>query len=130
MYKAIYASAWDLADDGRDATLERIRTAGVNAITLAASEPLGGTPYQDAAGRRASSPAGGMVHFRDRPERYSHIKPQVHPMVRECDALAELQHAAPDLSRANWVAGCLDPPSDVRAGAAPIRAALEALESA
>jgi hypothetical protein len=111
VYKAIYAFARDLADDGRDAALERIRESGANTVTLAASEPAGRTPCQDAAGGRASSPAPGMVHFRARPERYGHIKPRVHPMVRECDALAELQRAAPDLGRAAWVAGCLDAPS-------------------
>ena len=54
-----------------------------------------------------------MVLFRARPERYGHIKPQVHPMVREWDALAELQRAASDLGRAARMAGCLDVPSDV-----------------
>jgi hypothetical protein len=113
MYKAIYASAWDLAGDGREAALERIRETGVNTITFAASQPVGPTPYQDAAGEQASTPAAGTVQFRARPERYGHIKPKVHPLVRECDALAELQRAAPDLGRAAWVAGCLDAPSDV-----------------
>ena len=87
MYKAIYASAWDLADDGRDAALESIRETGVNTVTLAVSQP--------------------------RPERYGHLKPRVHPMVRESDALTELQRAASDLDRAVWVESCLDTPSDV-----------------
>jgi hypothetical protein len=113
MYKAIYASAWDLADDGRDAALERIRESGVNTITLGVSQPAGPTPHLYAPGGRASSSPDGTVHFRARPERYGHIKPQVHPRVRECDPLAELQRAAPDLDRAAWVAGCLDVPLDV-----------------
>jgi hypothetical protein len=84
MYKAIYASAWDLVDDGWNAALERIRETGVNTITLAASQPAGPTPYPYATGAaRASPPAAGTVHFRARPERYGHIKPQVHPMARE-----------------------------------------------
>ena len=113
MYKAIYTSAWDLADDGRDAALESIRETGANTITFAASEPVGRTPYQDAAGSQVSSPAARTVHFRARPERYGHLKPRVHPVVSEWDALAELQRAAPDLGRAAWLAGCLDAPSDV-----------------
>jgi hypothetical protein len=108
MYKAIYASAWDVADEGRDFAIERIRETGINTITLGAGQLAGRTP-----GGQASSPGAGTVYFRARPERYGHIKPQVHPMVGECDALAELQRAAPDLGRAAWVAGCLDAPSDV-----------------
>ena len=73
-------------DDGWNAALERIRETGVNTITLAASQPAGPTPYHHATGARASSPAAGTVRSRARPERYGHIKPQVHPMARECDA--------------------------------------------
>jgi hypothetical protein len=115
MYKGIYASARDLAVDVWDAALERIRETGVNTITLAASQPAGPTPYPETAGGGASSPAAGMVHFRARPERYGHIKPQVHPMAGECDAFAELQRAAPDLGRAAWVSSCLDAPLDAHA---------------
>ena len=110
MYKAIYASAWDLVDEGLDQALEHIRACGANTVTLAATQPAGACP-------RPARPAGvdaadGTVYFRARPERYGHIKPQVHPVVSDCDALAELQRAAPDLGRAAWVASCLDAPSD------------------
>lgn len=104
MYKAVYASVWDLAEDGLDSALERIRETGGNTITLAAAPPGGPTPRPYGPGGRASSPAAGAVHFRARPERYGHIKPRVHPVVSECDGLAELQRAAPDLDRAAWVA--------------------------
>ena len=99
MYKAIYASAWDLADDGRDAALELIRETGVNTVTLAVSQP-GRTRHPYGAGGRASPPLDGMALFRARPERYGHLKPRVHPVLSERDALAELQRAAPDLGRA------------------------------
>ena len=56
MYKAIYASAWDLVDDGLDAVLERIRATGVNTITLAASQPAGAT-LASARRRPARRPA-------------------------------------------------------------------------
>jgi hypothetical protein len=108
MYKAIYASAWDVADEGRDFAIERIRETGINTITLGAGQLAGRTP-----GGQASSPGAGTVYFRARPERYGHIKPRVHPVVSECDALAELQRAAPDLDRAAWVASCLDVPLDM-----------------
>jgi hypothetical protein len=104
MYKAIYASTWDLVDDGLDQALEHIRACGANTVTLAATQPAGA--------RSPAGPAAAMVYFRARPERYGHIKPRVHPLVRDCDGLAELQRAAPDLGRAAWVASCLDAGSD------------------
>ncbi|HEX2480121.1 MAG TPA: hypothetical protein VHK45_12655 [Geminicoccaceae bacterium] len=112
MYKAIYASTWDLVDESLDQALEHIRACGANTVTLAASHAAGPMPQSRPAGR-TSSAADGTVYFRARPERYGHIKPQVHPVVSDCDALAELHSAAPDLGRAAWVASCLDAPSDV-----------------
>jgi hypothetical protein len=50
--------------------------------------------------------ADGTVCFRARPERYGHIRPRVHPLVEQFDALAELQRTAPDLARAAWVVCC------------------------
>jgi hypothetical protein len=108
MYKAIYASAWDLVNECLDQVIEHIRACGANTVTLAATQPAG-------ARSRPHTPAGptaATVHFRARPERYGHIKPQIHPVVSDCDALAELQRAAPDLGRAAWVTSCLDAPSD------------------
>lgn len=104
MDKAIYASTWDLVDEGLDQALERIRGIGLNAVVLAASQPPGPLSRQRAPAGQGPSPAEGTIYFRARPERYGHIKPRVHPVVSECDALAELQRAAPDLGRAAFVA--------------------------
>jgi hypothetical protein len=112
MYKAIYASAWDLVDEGLDQALEHIRASGANTVTLAASQVAGPISHPRQAGR-TSSAADGTVYFRARPERYGHVKPRVHPLVSECDGLAELQRVAPDLGRAAWVASCLDVGGDV-----------------
>jgi hypothetical protein len=107
MYTAIYASTWDLVEDGLDHALEQIRASGVNTITLAATRPAGPSPRR----REGDARARGTAYFRVRPERYGHIKPHVHPVVSECDGLRELQRVAPDLGGAAWVAGCLDVPS-------------------
>jgi hypothetical protein len=111
MYKAIYASARDLVEEGLDQALEHIRASGANTVTLAASQVAGPMPHPRQAGR-TSSAADGTVYFRARPERYGHVKPRVHPLVSECDGLAELQRLAPDLGRAAWVASCLDARTD------------------
>jgi hypothetical protein len=106
MDKAIYAYPWDLADDGLDVALGRIREMGFNTITLAASSHAGTFLRPQAQSGEQTSPDDGTVCFRARPERYGHIRPRVHPTVEAFDGLAELQRAAPDLSRAAWVVGC------------------------
>jgi hypothetical protein len=106
MYQAIYAYPWDLADEGLDQALGRIRDTGVNTVTLAASYHAGKFLRPHGRSGKVTFLQDGMVYFRARPERYGHIKPRVHPMVDEFDGLAELQRAAPDLGRAAWVVCC------------------------
>jgi hypothetical protein len=110
MYKGVYVYPWDLADEGLDAALGRIRESGVNTITLGVSCHAGA--FLRARGRtdEADLAADGRVCFRARPERYGHIRPRVHPMVEQFDALAGLQRAAPDLGRAAWVVCCHNRP--------------------
>jgi hypothetical protein len=110
MYKAIYMYPWDLADEGLEVALGRIRETGVNTITLAVSCHAG--TFLRARGRTGEMDleADGAVCFRTRPERYGHIRPRVHPMVEGFDPLAELQGAAPDLGRAAWVVCCRNRP--------------------
>jgi hypothetical protein len=110
MYKGIYAYPWDLADEGLDEALGRIRDTGVNTVTLAASYHAGKFLRPHGRSSKVTFLQDGMVYFRARPERYGHIRPRVHPMVGEFDALAELQRAAPDLERAAWVVCCHNTP--------------------
>lgn len=110
MYQGIYAYPWDLADEGLDQALGRIRDAGVNTVTLAASYHAGKFLRPHGRSGKVTFLQDGMVYFRARPERYGHIKPRVHPMVDEFDGLAELQRAAPDLGRAAWVVCCHNTP--------------------
>jgi hypothetical protein len=107
MYKAIYAYPWEFADTGLGMALGRIRESGLNTITLAMSCHAGAF-LRAHGGAGEVDCADGTVWFRARPERYGHIRPRVHPMVEEFDALAELQRTAPDLGRAAWVACCHD----------------------
>ena len=110
MYKGIYAYPWHLADEGLDVALGRIREAGVNTITLAASCDAGAFLRPHGRTGEADLAADGTVCFRARRERYGHIRPHVHPLVEQFDALAELQRAAPDLGRAAWVVCCRNKP--------------------
>ena len=106
MYKAIYAYPRDLAGEGLDVALGRIREAGINTINVAVSGHAGAVSLCRTG--EVQPAADGTVCFRARPERYGHIRPRIHPTVQEFDALAELQRAAPDLGRAAWVVGFHD----------------------
>jgi hypothetical protein len=110
MYKGIYLYPWELAEEGLDVALGRIRESGINTITLAVSSHAGAFLSSNRRTRGAASAIDGTVLFRARPERYGHIRPRVHPMLERFDGLAELQRAAPDLGRAAWVVCCRNRP--------------------
>ncbi len=103
MYKAIYAYAWDLADEGIDTVLDRLRPTGINTITLAASYHAGKFVRPHAPGSKVKFLDDGTVYFRPRADRYGAIAPIVNPMVAELDVLAELERRAPDFDRVAWV---------------------------
>jgi hypothetical protein len=105
-YKGLYTYAWDLADEGLDTVLPRIRDAGLNTVTLAASYHAGKFLRPHGQSGKVYFPKDGTVYFRARPERYGHIKPIVNPLVDELDALSQLEKSAPDLDRVAWVVCC------------------------
>jgi hypothetical protein len=110
MYKGLYVYAWDLADEGLETVLGRIRPTGINTLTLAASYHAGKFLRPHGVGGKVYFPADGTVYFQARPERYGHIRPLVNPMVAEFDAFARLEHQAPDLERVAWVVCCHNTP--------------------
>jgi hypothetical protein len=109
-YRGLYAYSWDLADEGLEVALGRIRPTGINTITLAASYHAGKFLRPHGASGKVYFPKDGTVYFRARPERYGQIKPLVNPLVAEFDALAELEKEASDLDRVAWVVCCHNTP--------------------
>ncbi len=109
-YRALYTYAWDLADEGLEVALGRIRPTGINTITLAASYHAGKFVRPHGVGGKVYFPKDGTVYFQARPERYGQIKPLINPLVAEFDALALLEKQAPDLERVAWVVGCHNTP--------------------
>jgi hypothetical protein len=103
MYKALYTYPWDLADEGLDTVLGRVRPLGINTITLAASYHAGKFVRPHGSAGKVYFPEDGTVYFEARPERYGHIKPLVNPLVEDFDGFAELRQHAPDLERCAWV---------------------------
>jgi hypothetical protein len=110
MYKGLYVYAWDLADEGLETVLGRIRPTGINTLTLAASYHAGKFLRPHGVGGKVYFPADGTVYFQARPERYGHIRPLVNPLVGEFDAFARLEQEAPDLARVAWVVCCHNTP--------------------
>jgi len=105
-YRGLYTYAWDLADEGLETALGRIRPTGINTITLAASYHAGKFLRPHGVGGKVYFPKDGTVYFQARPERYGQIKPLVNPLAAEFDAFAELEKQAPDLDRVAWVVCC------------------------
>ena len=95
MYKAIYTYPWDLADEGLETVLGRVRPLGINTITLAASYHAGKFVRPHGRSGKVYFPKDGTVYFKARPERYGHIRPLVNPLVEDFDGFAELQKQAP-----------------------------------
>jgi hypothetical protein len=110
VYRGLYTYAWDLADEGLEVALGRIRPTGINTITLAASYHAGKFLRPHGASGKVYFPQDGTVYFQARPERYGQIKPLVNPWVTEFDALAALETQAPDLDRVAWVVCCHNTP--------------------
>jgi len=110
IYKGLYAYAWDLADEGLETVLGRVRPTGINAITLAASYHAGKFLRPHGASGKVYFPTDGTVYFQARPERYGHIRPLVNPLVAEFDAFGALEKVAPDLDRVAWVVCCHNTP--------------------
>jgi hypothetical protein len=103
MYKGLYTYPWDLADEGLETVLARVRESGLNTITLAASYHAGKFLRPHGRAGRMLFPRDGTVYFQPRPERYGRIQPLVNPLAHELDAFAELQRAAPEIGRVGWV---------------------------
>jgi hypothetical protein len=103
VYKALYTYAWDLADEGLEVVLGRVRETGLNTVTLAASYHAGKFLRPHGRGGRMVFLRDGSVYFPARRERYGRIQPLIHPMVEEFDAFTELERAAPELDRVAWV---------------------------
>jgi hypothetical protein len=100
MYKAVYAYAWDLADEPE--AIDRIRATGANTVAVAASYHAGKFLRPHGRSARVYFPEDGTVYFRPRMERYGAIRPIRAGLVDEHDVFDRLARTAPDLDRVAW----------------------------
>jgi len=90
-YKAIYAYAWDLAELGVSAALERFGSLGLDTVTIAGSYHAGKFLRPHGKTGKVYFPEDGVVYFRPDPQRYGPIKPTPHAMIRAgTDIMREL----------------------------------------
>lgn len=110
MNATMYAYAWDLAEEGVDTVLGRLRDAGMNGIALASSYHAGKFLRPHAPGRKVYFTEDGTVYFRPDEKRYGRIKPRVNSLVAEFDALREIERVDPDMRQVAWTVGLHNTP--------------------
>ncbi len=89
-YRAIYAYAWNLADEGVDGVTGRVAALGINTITVAGSYHAGKFLQPHGRSGKVFFPEDGTVYFNPDPARYGTIKPVLNSLVRERDVLREI----------------------------------------
>jgi hypothetical protein len=89
-YRAIYAYAWDLIDEGISKAITEIRALGLNTITIAGSYHAGKFLRPHGRSGRVYFPEDGTIYFNPDPGRYGAIKPVLNRLVQEHDVLHDL----------------------------------------
>jgi hypothetical protein len=80
-YKAIYAYAWDLAETGVSAAIDRFLALGLDTVTIAGSYHAGKFLRPHGATGKVTFPEDGTVYFKHDPRRYGAIKPIANSML-------------------------------------------------
>ena len=80
-YKAIYTYAWDLAEAGLGAALDRFTALGLDTVTIAGSYHAGKFLRPHGKSGKVVFPEDGTVYFKPDPKRYGAIKPVPNSMI-------------------------------------------------
>jgi hypothetical protein len=89
-YRAIYAYAWNLADEGVPAVIDTVRALGIDTITIAGSYHAGKFLHPHGRRFKVFFPEDGTVYFQANPSRYGTIKPALNSLVRDRDVVREV----------------------------------------
>ncbi len=106
MYTGMFLYPWDLADEGTDTVMDRLREAGINTAVLAGSYHAGKFLRPHAPGSRVYFPADGTVYFRPNLGRYrdTPLRPLMNPLVERYDGFEALvRRRAGGLDVAAWM---------------------------
>jgi len=102
-YRAIYAYAWDLADEGVDEAVGTLRGIGVDTVTLAGAYHAGKFIRPKGRHGKVYFPEDGTVYFRFDAARYGAIVPVLSKLAAEIDVLGKLCRR-PNLAVNVWLA--------------------------
>jgi hypothetical protein len=101
-YKAIYAYAWDLAEEGVLHATGQFRALGLDTVTIAGSYHAGKFMRPRGKTGKVYFPEDGTVYFCPDVSRYGEIKPRQNGLLREKDVLRELTET-PDIATNAWM---------------------------
>ena len=86
MYRAMYAYAWDLAED-TNGIVDRLVGCGLNTVTLAGSYHAGKFIRPQGRHGKVFFPEDGTVYFKADPARYGALRPRVNTLTQQTDVL-------------------------------------------
>lgn len=101
----MYVYAWDLWEEGIGPVVDRLRGAGLNAVSLATAYHAGKFLRPHAPEKKIWFPEDGTVYFRPDARCYGRLTPQPAAMLDHFDALSELESHAPDFHCSGWTVG-------------------------
>jgi len=104
-HKSMYLYPWDLRDEGAVVVADRLRSAGINGVTLATSYHAGKFLRPHSPSGKVYFPQDGTVYFTPDPRLYRALAPQRASMADGYDAVRELGRSAPDLRITAWTVG-------------------------
>src|ERR1700739_4786755 len=102
-YRAIYAYAWDLADEGVDHAVGIVRGLGLDTVTLAGAYHAGKFIRPKGRSGKVYFPEDGTAYFRFDPARYGIIASAPSKPAAEPDVLGALCRP-PDIAVNVWLA--------------------------
>jgi len=89
-YRAIYAYAWDIAEQGVSESVAELHGLGLNTVTIAGSYHAGKFLRPHGKNGKVYFPEDGTVYFKADHGRYGGIKPVANSLLAERDVLREL----------------------------------------
>jgi hypothetical protein len=93
-YRAIYAYAWNLADEGVPEVIGTVAALGIDTVTVGGSYHAGKFLHPHGRSGKVFFPEDGTVYFNADAARYGTIKPVLNSLVRERDVLREIAGAS------------------------------------
>jgi len=109
---SMWTYLWDLADEGYENVLGRLKEAGMTSISLATAYHAGKFLAPHNPKRKIIFTEDGTVYFDPNPKRYGLVKPRVNSLVRQGHGLRRTRKEAENrgMKTRSWVVCCHNTP--------------------